>query len=68
MWIEIPPSGQIKRADFVDNEHKITSMPIQSGPTEKMTSLLLKLAALLGGGPPARSLNSRPALALFSTD
>jgi hypothetical protein len=58
MWIEIPPSGQIKRADFVDKERKITSMPIQSGTAEKMTSLLLKLAALLGGGPPARSLEA----------
>jgi hypothetical protein len=27
-------------------------MPIQSGTAENMTSLLLKLAALLGGGPP----------------
>jgi hypothetical protein len=67
MWIDIPPSGQIKRADFVDKEHKITSMPIQSGTAEKMASLLRKLAALLGGGPPARSLDSRPALALSST-
>jgi hypothetical protein len=52
MWIEIPPSGQIKRADLVDKEHNITSMPIQSGTAEKMTSLLLKLAALLAGGGP----------------
>jgi hypothetical protein len=54
MWIEIPPSGQasrqIRRADFVDYEHTITSVPIQSGMAEKMTSLLLKLAALLLGG------------------
>jgi hypothetical protein len=52
MWIEIPPSGQIRRGDFVDCEHTITSMPIPSGTAEKMTSLLLKLSALLGGGPP----------------
>jgi hypothetical protein len=50
MWIEIPLSGQIRRADFIDYEHIIlTSMPIQSGMTEKMTSLLLKFAALPGG-------------------
>ena len=55
--IEFSPSGQISRAQFVGYEHKITSVPIQSGTAEKMTSLLLKLAALLGGGPPARSLD-----------
>ena len=42
MPIEISPYGQIRRADFVDKEPKITSMPIQSGTAEKMTALLLK--------------------------
>ena len=55
MWIEISPSGLITRAQLVDNAPKITSMPIQSGTAEKMTSLLLKLAALLGGGPRLQS-------------
>jgi hypothetical protein len=31
MWIDIPPSGQIRRAYFVEYEHKITSMSIRSG-------------------------------------
>jgi hypothetical protein len=33
-WIEVLPSGQIRRAHFVEYEHKITSMPIQSDMAE----------------------------------
>ena len=47
--------AQIGRADFVDKAPKITSMPIQSGTAEKMTSLLLKSAAQMGGLPRPQS-------------
>jgi hypothetical protein len=36
MAIEISPSGQISNAEFVDYEHVITSMPIQSGMAGKL--------------------------------